>query len=164
MTALTVEIRGGLLRDLLRIAKTEGIPAPMLVVDACALLVQTYPAPVTFSTRTVKSTVPAGPGMTTTMASGAVGLWGVVPAEVSRSVVAAPPAATPEQIAYGTAAGGGRTAVKRGPGRPRKVRPDPDARCCICDHTRAEHCGEKDNCLSARCVCAVFRPYHLAEL
>jgi hypothetical protein len=145
---MTVVIAGPLRDRLDVIAIREGLTLQQLVYTACALMVETYndpkprrtqhakatitttaaaPEPATFSTRTVESTVAAAPGVVTTMASGAVFADPAVPLE------------------------------KRGPGRPRKVRPDPEIRCRVCDHTHGEHCGNDGRCLSIRCVCAEFR-------
>jgi hypothetical protein len=148
---MTVVIAGPLRDRLDVIAIREGLTLQQLVATACGLLVESYnspkprrtrparatitttaaaPQPGTFSTHTVESTVAAATGMVTTMASGAVGLL-----------------TQPDHVYV----------AKRGPGRPRKLRPDPEIRCRVCDHTHGEHCGNDGRCLSIRCVCAEFR-------
>jgi hypothetical protein len=149
---MTVVIAGPLRDRLDVIAIREGLTLQQLVATACGLLVESYnspkprrtrparatitttaaaPQPGTFSTHTVESTVAAATGMVTTMASGAVGLL-----------------TQPDHVYV----------AKRGPGRPRKLRPDPERFAAASATTRnGEHCGDDGQCLSARCVCRSSR-------
>lgn len=114
-------------RRLEAIAGQQGCQVQQLVIDACSMLAQTFEEARPRRTP-AKATVLTGPGMLTTMASGAVGLI------------------QPDHVYV----------AKRGPGRPRKVLLNPDDRCVVCEHTRGEHCGENGKCLSMRCVCREF--------